>query len=92
MNLKPTKGRLILTIVLILLFVLLQMFLSRTFDAPTNIGIPFTFWETGCYGMMPQGVSGGCVNNFFFGWFVLDLIVWIIIAYFVSILIIRNKN
>jgi len=63
-----------------------------TFDVPQKFGLPLTFWETGCYGMTPQGVTARCVNNFSFMPFIGDLIFWIATSYLISCLIIGNKK
>lgn len=86
--LKPTIGRIILSVVLIILFFFLQIYSSQTFDAPSKTGWPFTFWIHGST-LTPNGAFN--TNEFNYGIFAVDLFIWFIITYLISSVIITDK-
>ncbi|OGY43274.1 MAG: hypothetical protein A2729_02465 [Candidatus Buchananbacteria bacterium RIFCSPHIGHO2_01_FULL_39_14] len=93
MNWKPTKGRVIFTIILFLVLFFIVEFLwgsiFRTFDAPQNYGFPFTYLINGGW-MTPSGPGG--INEFYWTGLAGDVITWLIISYVLSVFIIRKKK
>ena len=88
--LKPTNKKVIISVVLsIILFSSLTYWQSfenySMVGGPNQTGFPFAYHAYGCW-------PSKCVDEFYLGAFFIDIIIWFVISYLISSLLIRKKQ
>jgi hypothetical protein len=83
---KPSRKIVIYSLIIFAILFTIQLLFSIILisDAPKKIGIPLTFYETGCHGMPPIGEEQKCVNNFLTTNLLLDILSVAVFSYCLS--------